>query len=66
MGSCSDDRRFLILNGKKKLQLRAESKEDRLIWLEGLFAAKKTYFTSDFIHMTRINKAATRESEMKG
>ncbi|KAJ8528102.1 hypothetical protein K7X08_015553 [Anisodus acutangulus] len=43
MGSCSDDRRFLIITGKKKLQLRAESKEDRLIWLEGLFAARKTY-----------------------
>lgn len=66
MGSCSDDRRFLILTGKKKLQLRAESKEDRLMWLEGLFTAKKTLITSDFVHMPRINKVGTRETEIKG
>ncbi|XP_060210178.1 oxysterol-binding protein-related protein 1B-like [Lycium barbarum] len=69
MGSCSDDRRFLIITGKKKLQLRAESKEDRLIWLEGLFATRKTYLTSDFVHMPRVNNncyVATRESKMKG
>ncbi|KAK4343242.1 hypothetical protein RND71_036336 [Anisodus tanguticus] len=69
MGSCSDDRRFLIITGKKKLQLRAESKEHRLIWLEGLFAARKKYLTSDFVHMPRMNNncnVATRESEIKG
>ncbi|TMW92452.1 hypothetical protein EJD97_013021, partial [Solanum chilense] len=69
MGSCSDDRRFLIITGKKKLQLKAESKDDRLIWLEGLFAAKKAFITSDFVHNPRMNnncKVGTRESDMKG
>ncbi|XP_025884515.1 oxysterol-binding protein-related protein 1B-like isoform X2 [Solanum lycopersicum] len=65
MGSCSDDRRFLIITGKKKLQLKAESKDDRLIWLEGLFAAKKAFITSDFVHNPRMNnncKVGTRDS----
>ncbi|XP_033515001.1 oxysterol-binding protein-related protein 1B-like isoform X3 [Nicotiana tomentosiformis] len=69
MGSCSDERRFLINVGKKKLHLRAETKEDRLTWLEGLVAAKKSYLTSDFVHMPRMNtncKVATQESKMKG
>lgn len=69
MGSCSDERRFLINVGKKKLHLRAETKEDRLTWLEGLVAAKKSFLTSDFVHMPRMNtncKVATQESKMKG
>ncbi|CAN4094667.1 unnamed protein product [Withania somnifera] len=68
MGSCSDARRFLIITGKKKLQLRAESEEDRLIWLEGLFTTKKTLLTSKFVQMPRRNnnfKVANRKSEIE-
>jgi hypothetical protein len=38
--SRSDDKRFSIFTGTKRLHLRAETREDRLAWLEALEAVK--------------------------
>lgn len=45
--SRSDDRRFSINTGTKRLHLKAETREDRCVWLEALTAAKKLFPTSD-------------------
>ncbi|KAL6522205.1 Oxysterol-binding protein-related protein 1C [Orobanche minor] len=41
--SRSDDRRFSIFTGTKRLHLRAESREDRMAWVEALQAVKDMY-----------------------
>ncbi|KAL9173289.1 hypothetical protein ABFS82_03G103800 [Erythranthe guttata] len=41
--SGSDDRRFCIFTGTKKLHLRAESREDRVTWLEALKTVKDMF-----------------------
>ncbi|KAM7256496.1 hypothetical protein ACFE04_012237 [Oxalis oulophora] len=38
--STSDDRRFSIYTGTKRLHLRAESREDRMMWMEALQTVK--------------------------
>ncbi|KAK8950759.1 Oxysterol-binding protein-related protein 1A [Platanthera zijinensis] len=39
----SDDRRFSIFTGTKKLHLRAETREDRTAWMEALQAVKEMF-----------------------
>ena len=39
----SDDRRFSIFSGTKRLHLRAETREDRAAWLEALRATKEMF-----------------------
>ncbi|KAI4375121.1 hypothetical protein MLD38_013030 [Melastoma candidum] len=41
--SRSDDRRFSIYTGTKMLHLRAESREDRIAWMEALQAVKDMF-----------------------
>ncbi|GFP84355.1 oxysterol-binding protein-related protein 1c [Phtheirospermum japonicum] len=41
--SRSDDRRFSIFTGTKRLHLRADSREDRMAWVEALQAVKDMY-----------------------
>uniref|UniRef100_A0A2C9U1E2 PH domain-containing protein n=1 Tax=Manihot esculenta TaxID=3983 RepID=A0A2C9U1E2_MANES len=41
--SRSDDKRFSIFTGTKKLHLRAETREDRLAWMEALQAVKDMF-----------------------
>ncbi|KAM0835739.1 hypothetical protein ACQ4PT_062745 [Festuca glaucescens] len=41
--SRSDDRRFSIFSGTKRLHLRAETREDRAVWLEALRATKEMF-----------------------
>ncbi|KAL2538718.1 Oxysterol-binding protein-related protein 1C [Forsythia ovata] len=41
--SHSDDKRFSIFTGTKRLHLRAESREDRLAWMEALQAVKDLF-----------------------
>ncbi|XP_037477442.1 oxysterol-binding protein-related protein 1C-like [Triticum dicoccoides] len=41
--SRSDDRRFSIFSGTKRLHLRAETREDRAAWLEALRATKEMF-----------------------
>ncbi|XP_037482390.1 oxysterol-binding protein-related protein 1C-like, partial [Triticum dicoccoides] len=41
--SRSDDRRFSIFSGTKRLHLRAETREDRAAWLEALCATKEMF-----------------------
>lgn len=41
--SRSDDRRFSIFTGTKRLHLRADSAEDRVAWLEALEAVKDMF-----------------------
>ncbi|KAK3428328.1 hypothetical protein EUGRSUZ_F04373 [Eucalyptus grandis] len=41
--SRSDDRRFSIFTGTKRLHLRAETREDRLAWMEALQAVKDMF-----------------------
>ncbi|KAJ6671775.1 OXYSTEROL-BINDING PROTEIN-RELATED [Salix viminalis] len=41
--SRSDDKRFSIFIGKKRLHLRAEIREDRLEWMEALQAVKDMF-----------------------
>ncbi|KAH7567849.1 hypothetical protein JRO89_XS07G0166400 [Xanthoceras sorbifolium] len=41
--SKSDDKRFSIFTGTKRLHLRAETREDRLAWLEALQAVKDMF-----------------------
>ncbi|PIN04651.1 Oxysterol-binding protein [Handroanthus impetiginosus] len=41
--SRSDDKRFSIFTGTKKLHLRAESREDRMTWMEALQAVKDMF-----------------------
>lgn len=41
--SGSDDKRFYIFTGTKKLHLRAESREDRVTWLEALQTVKDMF-----------------------
>ncbi|KAI4366584.1 hypothetical protein MLD38_022445 [Melastoma candidum] len=41
--SRSDDRRFSIYTGTKRLHLRAESREDRIAWMEALQAVKDMF-----------------------
>ncbi|KAL6527554.1 hypothetical protein OROGR_016644 [Orobanche gracilis] len=41
--SRSDDRRFSIFTGTKRLHLRAESREDQMAWVEALQAVKDMY-----------------------
>ncbi|KAF6139496.1 hypothetical protein GIB67_005133 [Kingdonia uniflora] len=41
--SKSDDKRFSIFTGTKKLHLRTESREDRVAWLEALQAVKDLF-----------------------
>ncbi|CAA0818483.1 Oxysterol-binding protein-related protein 1C [Striga hermonthica] len=41
--SRSDDRRFSIFTGTKRLHLRAESREDRMAWVEALQAVKDMF-----------------------
>lgn len=41
--SKSDDKRFSIFTGTKRLHLRAETREDRLQWIEALQAVKDMF-----------------------
>ncbi|XP_006650469.3 oxysterol-binding protein-related protein 1C [Oryza brachyantha] len=41
--SRSDDRRFSIFSGTKRLHLRAETREDRAAWVEALQATKEMF-----------------------
>ncbi|CAN1731663.1 Oxysterol-binding protein-related protein 1C [Linum perenne] len=41
--SRSDDKRFSIFTGTKRLHLRAETREDRLAWMEALQAVKDLF-----------------------
>lgn len=41
--SRSDDKRFSIFTGTKRLHLRAESREDRVAWVEALQAVKDMF-----------------------
>ncbi|KAK6132380.1 hypothetical protein DH2020_033871 [Rehmannia glutinosa] len=41
--SRSDDKRFTIFTGTKKLHLRAESREDRMTWMEALQTVKDMF-----------------------
>lgn len=41
--SKSDDRRFSIFTGTKRMHLRAESREDRVTWVEALQAVKELF-----------------------
>ncbi|KAL3634753.1 Oxysterol-binding protein-related protein 1C [Castilleja foliolosa] len=41
--SRSDDRRFSIFTGTKRLHLRADSRDDRMAWVEALQAVKDMY-----------------------
>ncbi|VAI01494.1 unnamed protein product [Triticum turgidum subsp. durum] len=41
--SRSDDRRFSVFSGTKRLHLRAETREDRAAWLEALRATKEMF-----------------------
>ncbi|KAJ6730436.1 OXYSTEROL-BINDING PROTEIN-RELATED [Salix viminalis] len=41
--SRSDDKRFSIFTGTKRLHLRAETREDRLTWMEALQAVKEMF-----------------------
>jgi oxysterol-binding protein 1 len=41
--SRSDDRRFSIFSGTKRLHLRAETREDRAAWMEALRATKDMF-----------------------
>ncbi|XP_030520704.1 oxysterol-binding protein-related protein 1C isoform X2 [Rhodamnia argentea] len=41
--SKSDDKRFSIFTGTKRLHLRAETREDRLTWMEALQAVKDMF-----------------------
>lgn len=41
--SKSDDKRFSIFTGTKRLHLRAETREDRVAWLEALQAVKDMF-----------------------
>ncbi|CAH9080645.1 unnamed protein product [Cuscuta europaea] len=41
--SRSDDKRFSIFTGTKRLHLRAESREDRIAWVEALQAVKDMF-----------------------
>ncbi|KAK8971363.1 Oxysterol-binding protein-related protein 1C [Platanthera guangdongensis] len=41
--SKSDDRRFSIFTGTKRLHLRAETREDRAAWMEALQAVKEMF-----------------------
>ncbi|KAL2231957.1 UNVERIFIED_CONTAM: Oxysterol-binding protein-related protein 1C [Sesamum indicum] len=41
--SRSDDKRFSIFTGTKRLHLRAESREDRMTWMEALQAVKDMF-----------------------
>ncbi|KAL6909430.1 hypothetical protein ACP4OV_001711 [Aristida adscensionis] len=41
--SRSDDRRFSIFSGTKRLHLRAETREDRAAWMEALRATKEMF-----------------------
>ncbi|XP_015058634.1 oxysterol-binding protein-related protein 1C-like isoform X1 [Solanum pennellii] len=41
--SRSDDRRFSIFTGTKRLHLRAETREDRIAWMEALQAVKDMF-----------------------
>ncbi|KAG6551424.1 hypothetical protein Mapa_007070 [Marchantia paleacea] len=48
--SKSDDKKFYIYTGTKTLHLRAETKEDKIIWLEALQAAKDLFPRSSLIY----------------
>ncbi|GLT70880.1 hypothetical protein SLA2020_429330 [Shorea laevis] len=41
--SRSDDKRFSIFTGTKRLHLRAETREDRMVWMEALQAVKDMF-----------------------
>lgn len=41
--SRSDDKRFSIFTGTKRLHLRADTREDRAAWMEALQAAKDMF-----------------------
>lgn len=41
--SKSDEKRFSIFTGTKRVHLRAESREDRVAWMEALQAVKDMY-----------------------
>lgn len=41
--SRTDDRRFSIFTGTKRLHLRAETQEDRMLWMEALRAMKELF-----------------------
>ncbi|XP_073290095.1 oxysterol-binding protein-related protein 1C [Primulina huaijiensis] len=41
--SRSDDKRFSIFTGTKRLHLRSESREDRIVWMEALQAVKDMF-----------------------
>ncbi|OAE34742.1 hypothetical protein AXG93_2528s1070 [Marchantia polymorpha subsp. ruderalis] len=48
--SKSDDKKFYIYTGTKTLHLRAETKEDKIIWLEALQAAKDLFPRNSLIY----------------
>lgn len=48
--SKSDDKKFYIFTGTKTLHLRAETRDDRAIWLDSLQAAKDLFPKIPFVH----------------
>lgn len=48
--SKSDDKKFYIYTGTKTLHLRAESKEDKVAWLDALQAAKDLFPRNTLIY----------------
>ncbi|MCO5568032.1 hypothetical protein L7F22_021728 [Adiantum nelumboides] len=48
--SNSDDKKFYIFTGTKTLHLRAETRDDRAIWLDSLQAAKDMFPKAPFTH----------------
>ncbi|KAK4712882.1 hypothetical protein R3W88_018789 [Solanum pinnatisectum] len=61
--SRSDDRRFSISTGAKRLHLRAETKEDRRIWLEALTVAVKLFPKCDPVLEVQMNENVSVSTE---
>ncbi|KAF8024859.1 hypothetical protein BT93_F1885 [Corymbia citriodora subsp. variegata] len=64
--SRSDDRRFSIFTGTKRLHLRAETREDRLAWMEALRAIKDMFpRMSNSELMAPMNNAIVSTEKLK-
>ncbi|XP_037467232.1 oxysterol-binding protein-related protein 1C-like [Triticum dicoccoides] len=64
--SRSDDRRFSIFSGTKRLHLQAETREDRAAWLEALRATKEMFprmSTSEMVGLGDTAAAAAVSTE---
>ncbi|KAI3673077.1 hypothetical protein L6452_39187 [Arctium lappa] len=62
--SRSDDRRFSIFTGTKKLHLKAKTQEDQMEWLEALQAVKRMFprmSNSELMNPIRVSTEKLRE-----